>query len=47
MLLKRALFRLAATAMPMRLNYNFSKRAKNAQLILHSPEHIEQMLIRK
>lgn len=47
MLLKRAIARLTHLAQPLRLCYTFSRRAKNSQLILHSQDQIEQMLIRK
>jgi hypothetical protein len=47
MLLKRAIARFASFAQPLRLLYTFSRRAKDSQLILHSQDQIEQMLIRK
>jgi GTP-binding protein len=46
MLLKRVLTRLVP-ALPFRVGSCFSKRAKSAQLILHSSDQIQQMLIRK
>lgn len=46
MLLKKITSRLIPT-LPFKLAGLFSKRAKNAQLILHSPQHIQQMVSRK
>jgi len=45
-MIKRLFTSLTPLARPLRIAYPFSKRAKDIQLILHTPEQVDQMLIR-
>jgi tRNA U34 5-carboxymethylaminomethyl modifying GTPase MnmE/TrmE len=46
-MLKRVFSQFMPLAFPLRITSAFSRRAKNASLILHTPDQVEQMLVRK